>query len=74
MELVPDEVVQSVPVDPDGLRGALGVEENALALDEVVGLIRSRGQCDYAAALTTAARSNSAGEAYPMAECIRCWL
>ena len=31
-DLVPDEVIQSVPVDPDGPGAALGVEENAVAL------------------------------------------
>ena len=31
-DLVPDQVVQPVPVDPDGPRTALGVEKNALAL------------------------------------------
>jgi hypothetical protein len=39
-----------------------------------VGLIRSRGQSDYAIARCSTALSNSAGEAYPMAECMRCWL
>ena len=38
-----------------------------------LGLIRFGGQFDYAAT-PRAALSNSAGEAYPMAECIRSWL
>jgi hypothetical protein len=45
---------------------------NMLVYYDFVSLIRFGGQFDYAACCIGSARSNSAGETYPIAECMRC--